>query len=211
MKKTKCLTGLRFGRLIVGEFSHKRKYLQYWSCICDCGGNTIAYAGNLKNGNTQSCGCFHSERFKHVTHGQSETWAYGIWGKMKDRCLNPNNQKYKDYGGRGIKIHERWLNSFENFSSDMGPRPSPKHSIDRKDNDGDYAPDNCHWVTSKEQTRNKRTNVIIDMPQGQMCLLDAARLAGIEYGTLYKRIVLRNWPKDRWFDPPGSRLRRKLA
>lgn len=94
-----------------------------------------------------------------VTHGLTKSVEYRTWRSMKERCYNPNNKKYKDYGGRGIKVCDRWLNNFENFHADMGPRPSKEYSLDRIDNNGDYMPTNCKWATIIEQRRNQRPKV----------------------------------------------------
>ena len=144
------LTGQRYGTLTVIERAPNRKSKACWLCQCDCGARKEVRAANLRNGNTHSCGCG-SVRFKR-THGMTSTPEYGIWTGMKRRCLNPRDSHWENYGGRGISICERWLNSFENFYADMGKRPSPDLSIDRyPNNDGNYEPANCRWATKSQQ------------------------------------------------------------
>lgn len=120
-------------------------------------------ARDLASGNTKSCGCLRRETTSLVglakkTHGMRDTPEYGVWANMKDRCYNPSSEDYKNYGGRGIKVCERWLNSFENFYEDMGEKPWSKllYSLDRINNDGNYEPSNCRWATVKQQVNNRR-------------------------------------------------------
>lgn len=114
---------------------------------------------------------------------------YGIWDAMKQRCRNPNCQIFKYYGGRGIKVCERWIQSFQNFLDDMGPRPAKGYQLDRIDNDGNYEPGNVRWVSNKVQSRNKRSNVFIPMPNGEsMCVNDAAKILGISSRGLGQRV-----------------------
>lgn len=140
------------------------------------------------------------------THGKRHTPEYTNWAGMKDRCFRPASKAWGNYGGRGITVCERWINSFENFLADMGPRPTPKHSIDRIDNDGDYEPSNCRWATSAEQGQNKRTNVPVTY-QGQNKLLkEWCELLKLNCSRVKHRIRLGWTPaeafrkpvKDRW-------------
>lgn len=148
------LTGQRFGRLLVIGLESRNKHRSHWKCQCDCGNEKIAEMGQLHNGHTKSCGCLRKEL--NTVHGKFNCSEYRSWQAMKSRCENKNTTRYVDYGGRGIKVCERWSKSFENFYIDMGNKPSKKHSIDRKNNDGNYEPDNCRWATIPEQQRNKR-------------------------------------------------------
>jgi hypothetical protein len=143
--------GLRVGKLQVLWPALSARKPQRWVCKCDCGNRVDLTAVIILGGKTTSCGCDHQWK----THGLSDTVEYQTWLSMIKRCENQNHHKYPRYGGRGIKICERWRTNFENFYADMGQRPSDKHSIDRIDNDGHYEPGNCRWATWSEQRRNQ--------------------------------------------------------
>jgi hypothetical protein len=140
---------------------------KYYLCQCSCGNEVVVPLSDLLSGHTKSCGCLHSElsaernRLRNTTHGMGDTREYKSWAAMVARCTNEKHRSYGNYGGRGIKVCDRWRNSFENFYADMGDRP-PGMSLDRIDNDGDYTPDNCRLATTKEQNRNKRSNRLIE-------------------------------------------------
>lgn len=155
----KNIAGKRFGKWLVMD--HVRRYSRcklMWHCRCDCGTERWVNPQNLRLGKTKSCGCGLPEatRLRMRTHRKSKSNEYKIWMAMRMRCLNKNANTWKNYGGRGIKVCDRWLNSFPDFLSDMGKRPSNKHSIERKDVNGNYDPSNCKWATDTEQARNNR-------------------------------------------------------
>jgi len=128
-----------------------------WKCLCACGNETIVRATNLHNGSTKSCGCLRKKTISKLktTHGLTQSPTYRSWSSMRTRCGNPNYVNADSYSGRGIKICDRWLNSFENFLEDMGERPIGT-SLDRINVDGNYEPSNCRWATKKEQANNRR-------------------------------------------------------
>lgn len=155
----KNLEGEVFGRLTVIKLSKKSKPKAiYWECLCQCGNIKSISSSSLCSGNTKSCGCLRKEMLSSSksTHKKSGSPEYNCYHHMIKRCYNKNNNVYKYYGARGIKVCDRWLESFENFYEDMGSRPSSRHSIDRINNDGDYEPGNCKWSTQSEQTINSR-------------------------------------------------------
>lgn len=154
------LAGMRFGRLLVESKSQSiRKSGALWNCVCECGKTTAVDSMKLRKGLIVSCGCFHREMTAAInrSHGlANKSKTYRTWKEMRQRCNNPNNDKYQWYGGRGIAICSRW-DSFENFHADMGDRPDGM-TIDRIDNDKGYSPDNCRWLPQLEQTRRQAKN-----------------------------------------------------
>lgn len=167
----KDITGQRFGRLVAIGPEKMVLYacgqrLIFWRCKCDCGNEKTVALGKLSNGNTSSCGCFQREHRHGNTHGVKHAMThspeYRAWRSMKKRCTVASMKNYSLYGGRGISVCERWMESFENFFADMGQRPSSVHSLDRKDNNGNYNKQNCRWATLSEQGRNRRTNRVVN-------------------------------------------------
>ena len=155
------LTNRKFGRLTALEFVGRSKFNQrLWKAACDCGKFVTVPSNALLSGNSKSCGCVAVERIAKLnrTHGKTGTPEHRSWNAMKARCYNPNVRSYKDYGARGIRVCKEWCESFEKFLEDMGQRPTPKHTLDRKDLNGDYTPQNCRWATISEQNNNNRAN-----------------------------------------------------
>jgi len=159
---TQDLTGEKFERLIVIGFrGYTTAGHAVWICDCACGNVVPCLADNLRSGNSKSCGCWKEDFPGHLTHGKSATPEYRIWNAMIQRCTNPKQKSYADYGARGIHVCERWAHSFEAFYADMGPRPTKHHTIERRVNTGHYEPDNCTWETRQTQNRNKSNNYML--------------------------------------------------
>jgi len=194
------LTNETFGRWTVIRYAGKQGKHPMWECRCQCGTKKIIHATNLTRHTSQSCGCLNSEitaqrNRDNAIHGQSgngsrgkfATPEYEAWIAMLKRCDKPSTRGYQHYGGRGIKVCKRWR-SFVNFFADMGPRPSPTHSIDRINNDGDYTPRNCRWSTNREQGRNRRTNVLLTMKGVSLTVTEWAERLIIPRHTLFARL-----------------------
>lgn len=173
MRARRDLTGLPFGRL-TALTRVPESGLSRWICDCACGTTgIIVLASNLLRGNnTQSCGCLRKEvtTRRMYKHGMANTPEHKTWWNMRHRCLEPENHTYPRYGGRGITICDSWKDSFEQFFSDMGPRPSPKHTLERKNNSLGYSKDNCVWETRQVQVRNMRSNRLLTYNGKTQCI-----------------------------------------
>ena len=197
MGKVKDLIGKRYGQLVVLErLAATDDYgSRLWRCVCDCGQERIKSTALLGTGRVNSCGCLVAKNNRaRATHGKTHIPEYWVWAAMRQRCSNPTDRYYASYGGRGIKVCERWA-EFENFLADMGRRPSSKHTIDRINNDGNYEPENCRWATQLEQAQNTtRTHWITHNGRTQS-LSSWAKEVGLPYAALKIRLR-KGWPLE---------------
>ena len=194
MRKIIDLTNKRFGRFTVISRAGSDKWNNsFWLCRCDCGTEKKVTAGNLKSGNTKSCGCLCNEsRYKH---GCANHALYETWDNMMRRCNNPNNKDFANYGDRGIKVCGRWHNP-ENFLKDIesiGDKPTNRHTLDRIDNKEGYNLNNVKWSSPREQCNNKRTNVFIEYEGQSKTIAQWARVKNLHPGTLWFRLFKHNW------------------
>ena len=206
----KDILGQRFTRLVVIERAGSDKNGNAkWECQCDCGNTTLSSGFTLRNGEAKSCGCLTTDQLKArtPTHRMTGTPEYMAWASMLQRCYNQNATRYERYGGRGIKVCERWL-TFEHFYADMGSRPTQGHSLERKNNDADYGSDNCCWATSAQQNANKANNHYVVYKGRKMTLQEAAETAGIVNRNTVQGRLKRGWPLELALEAPPRTLPR---
>ena len=185
----KDLTDMRFGKLTVlrRNPSNKNGYAT-WVCLCDCGNECVVISSNLTTGRTQSCGCLHKERFTTTTHGYSNTPVYKLRENMISRCYNKKHRAFRYYGGRGIRVCDEWLDHPERFCEwAMSHGYGKGLQIDRIDNDGDYSPENCRFVTPKENTNNRRNTIYIQWNGERVLLTELITRTEIPYGFIRSR------------------------
>jgi hypothetical protein len=219
MGKLLDLTGQRFGFLLVTDCAGRDPWGQaLWNCLCDCGQTHVAKGAKLRTAEVRSCGCKTSDlkRVKLTRHGHSpwnglRSHEYSCWTAMKSRCRHTRRRDYKHYGGRGIRVCERWQ-VFENFLADMGRSPSPGHTVDRIDSNGNYEPSNCRWATQREQCNNKRDTIWLTYKGERATLLQWAERTGIGWHAMYQR-RRRGWSVDKMIETPliKSAIRSKAA
>lgn len=193
--KINDITGKKFGSLTVLEYagvSKGKARIALWKCKCDCGVEKTFYGTALRSGGTSSCGCLKGENISNATstHGMTKSRTYKTWVAMRNRCCEETSPDFPQYGGRGIEVCERWLNSFENFLEDMGERPL-RMSIDRIDTNGNYEKSNCKWSTDKEQARNRRNNVFIEWGCELMTIAEFAELIGKDHSYVRYRLSIK--------------------
>lgn len=207
------LTGKKFGRLIVLERSNNQKGKDVvWKCRCDCGNYTEVTAGHLKDGHTKSCGCLAKETTSKFfkTHGMTDTRLYRIYKKMYRRCYCPQTKWYENYGGRGITICEEWLgkSGFENFAKwAFANGYKDNLSIDRKDNDMGYSPNNCKWSTAKEQANNTRSTVFLTYKGETKPASEWSEITGIRQDTITYR-KRHGWTDEECIERPVRKTKR---
>lgn len=180
--------------VLIKKLDRQNKWGSFYGLYqCSCGKQKEIVISKVKSDQTISCGCSYKKHLdkmhnQNKTHGISNSSEYTAWRHMKARCYNTNNSQYKDYGGRGIKVCDRWLNSFENFYEDMGPKPSKDLTLERKDNNSNYFPENCIWDTRKQQGKNRRTNIWITYNGKTQILYHWSHEYGISYQTIKHRL-----------------------
>lgn len=182
-------TGERNGRLVLIETRGKNPNGKLcWVAQCDCGNKTLVIASLFRKGRVRSCGCLRDElnRVRAITHGMAASPEHKVWLGMKSRCNNPKAENYRHYGGRGIKVCEAW-EDFANFYKDVGPRPSPKHTIERVDHNGNYEPSNCVWLHNSLQNQNRRDNKHVTLDGEDLVLAEAFRRANVSFTRFYWR------------------------
>ena len=210
MGKQLDLTGMKFGRLTCEKVVGRSKFRQkLWLCRCNCGNETIVLSDNLRRNNTQSCGCLQKERAKesHTIHSERKTKLYSIWSEMKKRCFNKNSKAYKNYGGKGIKVCEEWLNypKFCKWAKANGYLEGL--SIERMNIEKDYEPGNCKWIELSEQAKNTSRNVFITFNNKTMILADWARELNIGQATLRFRLN-KGWSIEKTLTTPAREMKK---
>lgn len=201
------LSGQSFGRLTVLMQVGSDERGRLWLCRCVCGNEKTSTTETLRAGIVKSCGCLKRELLTkgiHTIHGNSRHPLFFIWFQMIERCRNPKSHSYKDYGGRGISVCDRWADSFKAFVEDMGPRPEG-HCIERVDNSRNYEPSNCRWATRKEESWNTRRNYMIEFRGENRCLAEWSGLTGIPYNTLRARVCKYGWDAEKALTTPIKR------
>lgn len=201
--KTIVPIGTRFGQLRLQAILGQEKGHRMWECLCDCGQLTVVLAGNVKRGLTKSCGCYrrqHSAALLTI-HGMKRTPEYGIWSKMKGRCLTPTDAAYDQYGRRGITVFGPWIDDFMEFYRYIGPRPTSAHTIERINNNEGYEPGNVKWATRKEQNRNKRNTTWLTLNGVTLCSAEWTERLNIKRGTIWYRKQL-GWSDEKILTHP---------
>lgn len=202
----KVAVGLRFGRMVVIERTVLTKRAR-WLMRCDCGVVKEVSSTSLLTGNSNSCGCIRKEILlvRNIRHGMSKDRLYSVWASMIERCTAPRSKAYPNYGGRGITVCDRWRD-YQTFKQDVGERPSPKHSLDRINNDLGYSPENVRWAVPAIQSRNTRRTKLITYKGRTQCLQDWSRELGIGRWTLNDRLYTKGMSvSDAFTKPKHSR------
>lgn len=177
------MIGKKFGRLTVVSDAEPGRHKYSVTCVCDCGVSRVVNVSSLRSGHTKSCGCLRLDRVRKHMKSHSPEWR--LWSHMIERCESPNHHNYARYGGRGIAVCKRWRQSLDAFLHDVGPRPSPKHTLDRINVHGDYEPGNVRWATATEQANNRCNTIIVSFNGKTKPLKEWA----IEYGLPYALVV----------------------
>lgn len=209
--KNEEFIGRKFGRLtVLAQAGTTKDHRQKWLCECECGKIKAIIGKDLKSGHTRSCGCLALETFKTkaTTHGMTKTKEYRAWCLMKNRCYQKKNNRYQYYGGKGIKVCDRWLNCFEKFYNDMGKCPDG-YSIDRIDPNKDYSPENCRWADTYTQANNKTNCTFIEYNGEKKTITQWARAIGMNSEVLRRRIKQYHWSIEKAITTPWHYKARK--
>ena len=204
-RQVKDIAGRKFNKLLVLEYVGIQNHRAIWKCKCDCGTIKNFTGQDLRNKNTNSCGCYMIEQIKkantthQATQNRKPTGTYKSWYSMKSRCYRKSCIEYERYGGRGIEVCERWRNSFENFLEDMGERPEG-YSIERKDFNGNYEPSNCCWIHNSQQAKNRRNNKYVVLNGEKLIYSDAARALNLNPSTISR------WKREPQYIPKNISL-----
>lgn len=204
------LTGRVFGRWTVVSQGERRGHIIMWLCRCECGTEKLRSTSTIRSGATRSCGCLRREAsaIRSKTHGQSSSPEFVAWAAMLQRCLYRRGISFANYGGRGIRVCDRWAHSFENFFADVGPRPSKDHSLDRIDVHGHYEPGNVRWATRVVQARNRRDNRYVTAGSVTMIVTDWSVVNSIPIPLILARIDRLGWDPARAVTEPVGTTRR---
>lgn len=212
---TRDLSGRRFYWVtIIGRAQRRSKKAAYWICRCDCGKTFEASTTNLTHGRQKSCGCYRafSMSLRQKVHGHAATTGrgqtpeYDAWSAMVRRCYDPKTTQFPNYGGRGIRVCDEWRHDFSAFLAYLGPRPSPRHSLDRINNDGYYEPGNVRWATLKEQGNNTRRNRLVAFQGREQSVTQWAEEYGRSPQLVFNRLAL-GWSIERALTTPARAKR----
>lgn len=204
------IIGHKFNRITVVSFAYTQKgkgrcYHLFYNCICECGNTCIIEGSKLRNGHTQSCGCYRHKRQveANTKHNGRYSRLYVVWCDMKGRCYNKNDKRYNCYGARGITVCDEWkndFNAFQKWAEKTGYNPKAKRgecTIDRINNDLGYSPENCRWITNQKQANNKSNNVFLTYKGETKTIAEWSRITGIKQSTIQARIKYQNWSVEK--------------
>lgn len=198
------ITGNRYGKLFVVErLENTQRGVTVWKCLCDCGNYTTVRGSNLKSGAVKSCGCLKKTTKPSLRHDMSNTRLYRTWANMKRRCYTPSHKSYKDYGERGISVCDEWKDSFENFMKwALANGYTDELTIERKDTNGNYCPDNCEWILWEEQQKNRRSCRYIEHNGKVMTLTDWCKELDLPFKLVHNRINKLGWSFEKAISEP---------
>lgn len=191
--------GDRYGMLTVIARAENYRGNAQWRCQCECGRVKTYIGQDLARGKVRSCGC--NNPMYATEHGMASTPTYRAWISMRSRCFNPKVKSYKDYGGRGITVSDRWKDSFPNFLADMGPRPL-RHTLERTDNEKGYSAENCKWATWKENLNNRRSSRFVEIDGRRLTVAQWCEELGVPRARVQERMKW-GWPVERALTTPA--------